>query len=835
MEGGRRSREVLKKKTSSSGCLIIKKKKIEDKKNSGSKGTIPSVSGSSDEEESLEFMRRRVSDKKLNGKIRNRDFGIENGSAPKKSRLDLFEFDEYDEFDGHTLRNDHFKSRLKNSGKFGNEFSSKRKQDLLYFDGSGSRNKGLELEEDEDEDEEANMPISLLRLKYRQNGDRAIRLQGKNGVLKVMVNKKKKIDSSSHSSGNAERRRTNSSCENDVKKDESLTKSKKGKLERGKNDYESENQLESPNAGSRSSKKRVEGKVIEEKAKRSGGSTEKQMLRDKIRGMLIDAKWTIDYRPRRNRNYLDAVYINPNGTAYWSIIKAYDALKKQLGDDNGENDLSEDLVNILTRQTKRKSAKKSSVLEATDSSENSDVERNFKSRSGKVRKMERPYIVSKVTGRCTLLVRGSDKGKTSDFDGYVPYKGKRTILGWLIDAGVAKLSEKVRYMNQKKSRVMLEGWLTKDGIHCSCCSKIVTVSKFELHAGSNLRQPFQNIHLESGSSLLQCQIDAWNSREKSGRRDFHFVDVDGDDPDDDTCGICGDGGDLVCCDSCPSTFHQLCLEIQMLPQGDWHCPNCTCKFCGSSGGNVSEENDTTGDELIKCSFCEKKYHKSCCGAVDSNDASFCGLKCRELYDHFQKILGVKHEFDGGFSWSFIQRSDVSDTSDRGFAQRVECNSKLSVALSVMDECFLPIIDRRSGINIIHNVFHNCRSNFNRLNYHGFYTVILERGDEIMSTAAVRLHGSRVAEMPFIGTREIYRRKGMCRRLLSVIEKELSSLKVEKLIIPAISEHMNTWTAAFGFHEVEDAAKKEMKSLNMLVFPGTDMLQKQLVAQENSSL
>ncbi|KAI3469572.1 hypothetical protein Pfo_026235 [Paulownia fortunei] len=1029
MEGSVRSGGVLKKK-SSSGCLIIKKKV--EHRNSGGGGLsinskekkrprlVASDSGASDEDESLEFMRRKMNDKRLhNGSMgykrsehENREYdrnnvGMDISGERKRTRLDLYEFDEYDEydeFDGKRIRNECVEDRFKMVGHSGGENSKefgvgssnrnlvvdKRKQSS-YFDGSSSgrskggeyaglRSKGSELQEDE-----AHMPISLLKLKYQETADEPIRLQGKNGVLKVMVNKKKRMDLHSHhkkydpreveeragsrsedvlkdlspqlpvypaskppenrgllvdkektiekekmevklekvkpilSKGVKVRESETSSMRKGIKARESETSS----MRKGIKARESETDgtdtalmLAPPGLQACSSKKGVKKeeektpsenvtpvKGKEGKAKR-GGSTEKQMLREKIRGMLIDAGWTIDYRPRRNRDYLDAVYINPNGTAYWSIIKAYDALKKQLEEDDTKSKLdvgspsfaplSEDLINKLTRQTKKKieeemkrkrkedgvtkRAKRSAIRdpgESSDSDQNEErlssyMKQNYKSRRGKLLevdqesdddlsddspkkklrkfKVEKPSIASnsnvlqgrtsKVIGRCTLLVRGSDKGENSESDGYVPYSGKRTVLAWLIDSGTAQLSEKVQYMNRRRTRVMLEGWITRDGIHCGCCSKILTVSKFELHAGSKLRQPFQNIFLESGASLLQCQIDAWNRQGESVRRDFHTVDVDGDDPDDDTCGICGDGGALICCDSCPSTFHQICLEIQMLPSGDWHCPNCVCKFCGDASGNAAEGNDSTADELTRCSFCEKKYHKSCSEGVhalpmSSSAASFCGLKCQELYDHLQKILGVKHELEAGFSWSLIQQTDVSDTLHRGFPQRVECNSKLAVALSVMDECFLPIIDRRSGINIIHNVVYNCGSNFNRLNYRGFYTAILERGDEIVSAASMRIHGTRLAEMPFIGTREIYRRQGMCRRLLSAIETELRSLKVEKLIIPAISEHRNTWTTVFGFHQLEDVLKKEIKSMNMLVFPGTDMLQKQLVKQELS--
>ncbi|KAH6821570.1 hypothetical protein C2S53_016680 [Perilla frutescens var. hirtella] len=1001
MEDIIRSGGVLKKK-SSSGCLIIKKKVENGNSGGGWEGLSSNskerkrprfVAGVSDEEEAAEFMRIKGNDKRLhNGSMgyrrsefENKEYersnvGIDHPGERRRSKLGSLEFDEYGEFDERRMREEYLEDRYNKmlgcrGGENPKDFvvgSSHRnlvadRQRGSYFDGSSSgrskggehgglRSKGFELEEDE-----AEMPNSLLRLKYPEVADEPIRLQGKNGVLKVMVNKKKRLDLHSHHNKYDPREveeRARSRSEDVPKRDllprmpihpvskppenrglwmekekmEVKLEKVKPKLSKGIKASEPEIsgmsksikvkereidvtdtalKLAPPGLQASSSKKvvkkeeqrappenitHVKGK--EGKVKR-GGCTEKQMLREKIREMLIDSGWTIDYRPRRNRDYLDAVYINPSGTAYWSIIKAYDALKKQLDEDNSKSKvvvdspsfapLAEDLINKLTRQTKKKieeemkrkrkedglskSAKRSSVRDAGESSDSdqnderlsSCKKQNYKFQRGKFpdvdqgtdgdlsddspkRKFRKIKVeknttasnlnvlqgrTSKVIGRCTLLVRHSDRGENSESDGYVPYSGKRTVLAWLIDSGTAQLSEKVQYMNRRRNRAMLEGWITRDGIHCGCCSKILTVSKFELHAGSKLRQPFQNIFLESGPSLLQCQIDAWNRQGESICRDFHTVDVDGEDPDDDTCGICGDGGALICCDSCPSTFHQICLEIQMLPLGDWHCPNCICKFCGDASRTASVENNNDADELTRCNFCEEKYHKSCskgvlASSMSSIGASFCGLKCQELNDHLQKILGVKHELEGGFSWSLIQRTDVSDTSHRGFPQRVESNSKLAVALSVMHECFLPVNDRRSGINMIRNAVYNIGSNFNRLNYCGFYTVILERGDEIVSAASIRIHRTRLAEMPFIGTREIYRRQGMCRRLLSAIEAELRYLEVEQLIIPAISEHTDIWTSVFGFHQLEDVLKKEIKSMNMLVFPGTNMLQKQLV-------
>jgi hypothetical protein len=57
--------------------------------------------------------------------------------------------------------------------------------------------------------------------------------------------------------------------------------------------------------------------------------------------------------------------------------------------------------------------------------------------------------------------------------------------------------------------------------------------------------------------------------------------ADGTPQNMDTCVVCKEGGFLICCDTCPFSYHAYCLTppLEDLPPEDeeWSCPHCTCE------------------------------------------------------------------------------------------------------------------------------------------------------------------------------------------------------------------------------------------------------------------
>jgi len=60
------------------------------------------------------------------------------------------------------------------------------------------------------------------------------------------------------------------------------------------------------------------------------------------------------------------------------------------------------------------------------------------------------------------------------------------------------------------------------------------------------------------------------------------------------------------------------------------------------------------------------------------------------------------------------------------------------------------------------------SKFRWLSYEGFYTIVLEKDGEIISTALLRIHGTKVVEVPFVSTLLDYGKQGVTHHLVSVM-------------------------------------------------------------------
>uniref|UniRef100_A0A671K4I0 E3 ubiquitin-protein ligase TRIM33-like n=1 Tax=Sinocyclocheilus anshuiensis TaxID=1608454 RepID=A0A671K4I0_9TELE len=83
---------------------------------------------------------------------------------------------------------------------------------------------------------------------------------------------------------------------------------------------------------------------------------------------------------------------------------------------------------------------------------------------------------------------------------------------------------------------------------------------------SNSSAPLTNGTTASNGSQQGSTANA-NSQTTVGKED---------DPNEDWCGVCQNGGELLCCDRCPKVFHMTCHipTLKSSPSGDWMCTFC---------------------------------------------------------------------------------------------------------------------------------------------------------------------------------------------------------------------------------------------------------------------
>ncbi|XP_010505219.1 PREDICTED: uncharacterized protein LOC104782093 [Camelina sativa] len=431
-----------------------------------------------------------------------------------------------------------------------------------------------------------------------------------------------------------------------------------------------------------------------------------------------------------------------------------------------------------------------------------------------------------------------------------------------------------------RGKKLVGGYKMGAGIFCYCCKSEVSPSLFEAHAGwASRRKPYFYIYTSNGVSLHEWATTFSQGRKYSANEN------------DNLCVICADGGNLLLCDSCPRAFHIECVSLPSIPRGNWHCKYCEKKskseIAGDYIGNSSAVGQLEGvdpvdpvDQLagrcirvvknleaeingcvlcsgsdfcrsgfgprtiIICDQCEKEYHIGCLSSQNIVDLKelpkgnwFCSMDCTRINSTLQKLLlggdeklsdsslGIIRTKQGSTNVGSINDLDIRWRLISGRVTSPESRMLLSQALAIFHDCFDPIVDPISGRNLIPRMVYG--KTMQGQDYGGICCAVLTVNATVVTAGLLRVFGREVAELPLVATRMCSREKGYFQLLFSYIEKLLSFLNVESIVVPAAEEAESLWMNKFGFRKlVPEQLSKYIKTCYQMVrFKGASMLQK----------
>lgn len=127
----------------------------------------------------------------------------------------------------------------------------------------------------------------------------------------------------------------------------------------------------------------------------------------------------------------------------------------------------------------------------------------------------------------------------------------------------------------------------------------------------------------------------------------------------DYCEVCQQGGEIILCDTCPRAYHLVCLEpeLEETPEGKWSCPHC------ESEGTQEQDDDEhqefcrvckDGGELLCCDSCPSAYHTFCLNPplteIPDGDWKCPRCSAKPLPGKVQKIL----------TWRWVEKEDKKE-------------------------------------------------------------------------------------------------------------------------------------------------------------------------------
>ncbi|TYH62467.1 hypothetical protein ES332_D07G122300v1 [Gossypium tomentosum] len=410
---------------------------------------------------------------------------------------------------------------------------------------------------------------------------------------------------------------------------------------------------------------------------------------------------------------------------------------------------------------------------------------------------------------------------------------------------------------------LLVGYKRGFGILCTCCNSEISPSQFEAHAGwASRRKPFQNIYTSNGVSLHELSISLSKNRKFSTYEN------------DDLCSICLDGGNLLCCDTCPRAFHIECISLPRIPTGTWHCRYCQNTFqnekfvqhnanalaagrvagidpieqitkrciriirtpeaevpsvCVLCRGHDFSKSGFGPRTVILCDQCEREYHVGCLRDHNIDDLKelpkgkwFCCTDCNRIHSALQKLVIRGEEQLPDSSLAVVKKKHVESS--------LGSKAKLDIRWRVLSGKMTSLDDTRVTLSKAVAIFHErfdpiSDSGSSRgdlipsmvygrtvkgQDFGGMYCAILTVNQVVVSAGIFRVFGQEMAEIPLVATSTESQGQGYFQCLFSCIEKLLGFLKVKTLVLPAADEAESIWTKKFRFSKITQEELNEYR-------------------------
>uniref|UniRef100_A0A672Z7U3 Uncharacterized protein n=1 Tax=Sphaeramia orbicularis TaxID=375764 RepID=A0A672Z7U3_9TELE len=179
---------------------------------------------------------------------------------------------------------------------------------------------------------------------------------------------------------------------------------------------------------------------------------------------------------------------------------------------------------------------------------------------------------------CMLFQSEEDFLEESDFDDISIHSA--SVLS---DTSGATTKKKARRGRKKRKSMFTDGdgYETDHQDYCEVCQQggeIILCDTCPRAYHLVCLDPELEKAPEGKWSCPHCEKEGiqWEAKDE----DEEEEEAAGEEEDDhmEFCRVCKDGGELLCCDTCPSSYHIHCLNppLPEIPNGEWLCPRCMC-------------------------------------------------------------------------------------------------------------------------------------------------------------------------------------------------------------------------------------------------------------------